>query len=75
MKLKCVYNFIERLFSFALLMLVTEPQRTMSNQHSDIELWSAQSPTAMTTVTVSPPTNPILRLRRITPVDQASFAR
>jgi ABC-type dipeptide/oligopeptide/nickel transport system ATPase component len=35
----------------------------MSNQHSNIELWSAQSATAMTTVMVSPPTNPILRLR------------
>ena len=57
-------------------MLVTEPPliwwfigihkehpRTMSNQHSNIELWSAQSATAMTTVKVSPPTNPILRLR------------
>ena len=35
----------------------------MSNQYSNIDLWSGQSATAITTVTVSPPINPLLHLR------------
>jgi ABC-type dipeptide/oligopeptide/nickel transport system ATPase component len=35
----------------------------MSNQHASTEFWAAQRARAMTTVTVSPPTNPVLHLR------------
>ena len=35
----------------------------MSNQYSNIDLWSGQSATAITTVTVSPAINPLLHLR------------
>lgn len=35
----------------------------MSNQHASLELRSAQRVSAMATVTVSPPTNPVLHLR------------
>ena len=35
----------------------------MSNQYSNIDLWSGQSATAVTTVTVSPPINRLLHLR------------
>ena len=57
MKLKCVYNFIERLLAFRFVMLITKPiliwwfigihkeqPRTMSNQHGSTKLWSAQRP-------------------------------